>query len=103
ECQNAQLDLEVLKQDALKEGAQWLERCAFGKNGQPFPTLENAMVALRSDPRFRDAFRFDEMLLAPVLVKALADDDPFIGKRRVTDIDVSALQEQLQKSGLRTL
>jgi predicted P-loop ATPase len=100
--ENAKLDAESLKQDALREGAQWLKYCAFGKNGQPFPSLENAMVALRSDPKFRDAFQYNEMLLAPVLVAQLTDD-PFTGPRRVTDIDVSVLQERLQIAGLKML
>ena len=49
-----------------------------------------------------DAFAFDEMLRAPVLMQALADEPDFV-PRPVTDVDVGIVQDRLQHLGLKRL
>jgi predicted P-loop ATPase len=58
------------------------------------------MVALRSEPALKDAFAFDEMQRAPILLRPIVTDGAF-EEHPVTDVDVSALQERLQLEGLR--
>ena len=81
------------------DAPNWLAGCQVGGNGAPHANLANAMVALRHDARVADLFRLNEMMRVPVI----ADPDAPGGLRPVTDVDVSRLQEQLQRSGLETL
>jgi len=53
----------------LVSNADWLEQCAENGSGKALPTLANAMLALRLDPSLRDAFAYDEMLQAAVLMR----------------------------------
>jgi hypothetical protein len=48
----------------------WLERCILsdGKSPKPLPIVANALIALRNDPAVIDAFAYDEMLCAPMLM-----------------------------------
>ena len=39
--------------------------------GRPLPVLANIMVALRAASQIENAFNFDEMLRAPILMRAL--------------------------------
>jgi predicted P-loop ATPase len=78
----------------------WLGKCETDKQGKPFPNLANAMIALRSDPTVKDAFAYDEMLCATILMHSIADEGSRFKPRSVTDIDVSNLQEWLQLAGL---
>jgi len=57
------------------------------------------MIALRNDPAVKDAFAYDEMLCAAMLMHPITDEESKL-KRPVTDIDVSSLQEWLQLAGL---
>lgn len=87
--------------------ADWVSDCQTDREGEPRPNLANAMVALRKDPRFRDAFAYDEMLRSGILMKGpprLIDGRPVAFEPRpVQDTDVTALQEALQLSGLEKL
>jgi hypothetical protein len=50
------------------------EPILMAKSGgpKPLPTLANIMMALRMDPIMRDAFAFDEMLSAVVLMRTIS-------------------------------
>lgn len=76
----------------------WLNAC-LTENGRPMSTLVNVMIALRSDETVREAFAFDEMLRASILMHS-PDQDPQFIPRPVTDVDVGHLQEWLQWAGL---
>jgi predicted P-loop ATPase len=65
--------------------------------------LGNALLALREDAAFCDAFAFDEMLCAPTLLHQLFETNPEFVARPVTDADVAAVQEDLQWKGLRRI
>ena len=78
----------------------WLGKCATDNQGRPFPNLANAMIALRSDPAVKDAFAYDKMLCAAMLMGPIANEGSKFKPRPVTDIDVSSLQEWLQLAGL---
>jgi hypothetical protein len=99
--ENASLDSRVLAQDALVR-PDWFGKCAVDGRGRPYPNLQNAMIALRNDPNYKDAFKHDEMVRAVVLVQPIEGNADF-RPRPVTDVDVSALQERLQIAGLRHL
>jgi hypothetical protein len=70
------------------------------------PNLANVLIALRTAPDLADAFAYDEMERAPVLMTELplapngqsAGDDQY--PRPVRDADVSQLQEVLQHRDL---
>jgi predicted P-loop ATPase len=87
----------------------WLARAQTDRSAEPRPNLYNVMLALRDDPRFTDVFAYDEMLRAPILTRTspgkvlLEAEDEAFTPRPVRDDDVSALQEQLQDSGLERL
>jgi predicted P-loop ATPase len=83
--------------------AGWLADCAKDGRGEPLPSLANAMVALRNDAAVKDAFALDEMQRAPILMRPIATEGSDFRQRPVTDVDVSALQEQLQLAGLRNI
>lgn len=84
----------------------WIDECVVtdGKDPKPLSILANVLVALRLDPALRDAFAYDEMLCAPMLMHRIgtplepaAADYP----RPLTDKDVTELQEWLQKVALK--
>ena len=75
----------------------WTTKTAIASN------LGNALLALREDAAFCDAFAFDEMLCAPTLLHPLFKAEPDFTARPVTDADVAAVQEYLQWQGLRRI
>jgi predicted P-loop ATPase len=83
----------------------WLADAVCDAGGRPLPVLANIMIALRTAPQIEDTFNFDEMLRAPILMRALpmvrrvsVDLGPY--PRPVRDTDVSQLQDRLQHEGL---
>src|SRR6516164_3931510 len=85
----------------------WLDRCILsdGKNPKPLPIVANALIALRNDPAVIDAFAYDEMLCAPMLMHQIGA--PLSGtiteSRPLTDKDVTDLQEWMQNAGLKRI
>jgi predicted P-loop ATPase len=84
----------------------WLSHCILGgKNPKPLPIVANALVALRSDPAIRDAFAYDEMSCATMLMHGIGK--PLAGTilepRALTDEEVTTLQEWLQGNGLKRI
>jgi predicted P-loop ATPase len=84
----------------------WLANCLVDDAQRIMPILANVMVALRGAPELADAFTFDQMARAALLVKMLpvapngemASADP--APRPVRDADASQLQEWLQHAGM---
>jgi predicted P-loop ATPase len=79
----------------------WLANCVLGETGKPLAVLANALAALRSE--MPDAFAYDEMLCAPLLMQALEHGLPDFTPRAITDVDVGIVQERLQHFGLKRL
>ncbi len=91
----------------IASAAAWFVDCQRDKQGQPLGNLANALLALRSDPTWRDVLAFDEMrrcntVLRPVPGTYPADDDDQL-PRPMRDADVSAGQEWLQLAGIARL
>jgi predicted P-loop ATPase len=90
--------------EALAAQPDWLRHCQLGttisdRPGKPIANLANALLALRCDTAFKGLFAYDEMLCAPMLMRAIdaaADFRP----RPLTDVDVGKLREVLQKIAL---
>jgi predicted P-loop ATPase len=82
--------LETMRAEA--NSPPWLSEAIKDKSGKPLANLANALLGLRSDPKFRDALAFDEMLRVTTL-----DGVP------IKDTDVTAIQEYLQHAGLHWL
>jgi hypothetical protein len=89
----------------------WLAHCQCNSNGDLRSNLVNALVALREAPELQELFAYDEMLCAPLLTKSVPGaslPDP-IGAappdlpRPVRDVDVTAVQEWLQRAGLSAI
>ena len=92
-------------------GHEWLAHCQRNSEGNLRSNLANALVALREAPELQELFSYDEMLRAPLLMKSVPGagaPDP-IGAapsdlpRPVRDVDVTAVQEWLQRAGLSTV
>jgi predicted P-loop ATPase len=92
----------VQKQIAkARSDTKWINRTMEAKVPAA-SNLGNALLGLRSDPQLSDALAYDEMLQAPVLMRALFEPlDPAFIPRLATDKDVAAIQEYLQWCGLR--
>lgn len=80
----------------------WLEQCQRNNDGKPRSNLANAVLALRESPELRNAFAYDDMLRAPMIVKSIDADQPF-APRPVRDTDVAAVQEWMQLAGLTSI
>jgi predicted P-loop ATPase len=80
----------------------WLSKCICDSKGRPLPILANALIALRHDDALRDAFAFDEMLRAAMILHEIGQ--PLGGELReplpLTDKDITDLQEWMQQAGL---
>jgi predicted P-loop ATPase len=82
----------------------WLAQCILGdgKNAKPLPIVANALLALRCDPAIRDAFAYDEMSCATMLMHPI--NQPLTATlRALTDDDVTELQVWLQENGLKRI
>ena len=89
----------------------WMAHCQTDNDGKLRSNLANALMALREAPELQGLFSYDEMLRAPLLVKSVPGaglPDPIGAKpcdlpRPVRDVDVTAVQEWLQRAGLSTV
>jgi len=81
-----------------KDNANWLTACICGETGKPLPILANVLIGLRA--AMADTFSYDEMLCAPMLMRALEKQQQFV-PRPITDVDVGVVQDWLQHSGLK--
>jgi hypothetical protein len=63
----------------------------------------NVMHALDHEPEIMNAFGYDEMLRAEILLRPLFTNEPNFKPRPVTDADVTGLQAWLQRFGLLNL
>jgi predicted P-loop ATPase len=86
---------------------RWLDRCIMGegKAPKPLPNVANALIALRNDSAVIDAFAYDEMLCAPVLMHQIGAplSGTIMEPRPLTDKDVTDLQEWMQAAGLKRI
>ena len=81
----------------------WASKTMRAKRGGIISNLGNALLALREDAAFSDAFAYDEMLCTPILLHPLFKTEPGFTARPITDADVAAVQEYLQWKGLRQI
>jgi predicted P-loop ATPase len=84
-------------------GSDWLCRCETDSKGKPIPNLANAMIALRGDAAAKDAFAYDQMLWAAILMHPICDPASEFTPRPLTDVDVSRVQEWMQLAGLSNI
>ena len=78
----------------------WLERCIKDNTGKPLPIVTNTLEAMRSDPALCDAFAFDEMLRAPMLMRLIGQPMERFEPRPLMDTDITHAVEWLQRHGL---
>ncbi|WP_375764551.1 VapE domain-containing protein [Bradyrhizobium sp. Pha-3] len=96
-------DLEVIRRArGGKANRTWVGK-TMGTKSDIASNLGNALLALREDQAFRDAFAFNEMLCVPVLLRPLFKAEPDFAVRPVSDADIAAIQEYLQWQGLRRI
>ena len=90
----------IVRLAELQDRIPWLAQCVLGETGKPLAVLANALAAMRAV--MPDAFAYNEMLRAPLLMQPLEDRlEPL--PRPVTDVDVGVVQERLQHLGLKRL
>lgn len=77
----------------------WLVRCIGGETGKPLPILANVLIGLRAE--MVDAFAYDKMLCAPLLMRPLERTNGGFTPRPLTDVDIGVVQERLQHLGLK--
>jgi predicted P-loop ATPase len=75
----------------------------FGKNKRPLGDAANVMVALRNDPALIDAFAYDQMLSAEILVHPIGAPLAGTEAQLLTDKDLTDVQVYLQEQGLRNV
>ncbi len=90
--------LRLVKHD--EQQTEWLASCLKGEAGKPLAILANALIALRAE--MNDAFSYDQMLCAPILMRAMDDERRFM-PRPLSDVDVGLVQERLQHLGLKRI
>ena len=91
---NDDLDAQVIRLDDRRDRERiWIAGCITGETGKPLPVLANVLIGLRAV--WPDAFAWDEMLCAPILMRAL-DGANDCAHRPVTDVDVGLVQDRLQ-------
>jgi len=85
--------------------AHWVANCIKDAKGRPIANVANAIIALENGGDIRDAFAYDEMLRAPVLLHEpgipIAGD--VLEPRPLTDADLTHIQEWLQHAGLERI
>ena len=73
-----------------KQQQHWLKRCLTSDNGKtPLSVLANVMTALEVDTEIRDAYAFDEMLQAVILIHPIGEPQGTFEPRPVTDEDAT--------------
>lgn len=86
----------------------WTLACLTNHRGEPHANLTNAMEALRTDPKLADVVSYDEMLHTTILTRPMpgklgeAERAQF-APRPLADVDVSQMQEYLQRAGIPRL
>ncbi|NOG71274.1 virulence-associated E family protein [Roseicella sp. DB1501] len=92
----------LAKQANVGDQADWLNRCQKSARGEPRANLANALLGLREDPALRDLLAYDEMQRCALIRRKVpgpaGSDGPY--PRPIRDIDVTAIQEYLQLTGL---
>jgi hypothetical protein len=83
----------------------WQEQLLRDDRGQVLPILANAALALREAPELAGLVSFDQMARLKLLRRAVPDSrtEPVPAPRLMTDADIDALQEWLQRAELRRL
>jgi predicted P-loop ATPase len=78
----------------------WRRYCQLDRKGNPLCNLSNAMLALRNDSAVKNMLAYDEMYCGEVLVREIGSTVNLLAPRPVRDVDVTAIQEWFQLSGL---
>jgi predicted P-loop ATPase len=74
---------------------RWTQSLAVNKSGEPLPTLENALIALRNDNTLKDRLSFDQMRRAPMI-----NNSP---PQAIEDDDITDIQEYMQVTGIKRI
>jgi predicted P-loop ATPase len=85
--------------------SDWRSNWARSDSGTPVADLANAMIAMRACPELFDLVQWDQLAVAPRLMRQIPGSprhDATI-PRTVTDADVIGIQEYLQTLGLRRI
>ena len=97
---NADLDDRIVELDRAREqSTAWLAKCII-ENGKLLPILANTLIAIEAV--MPQAFAYDEMLRAPILMMPFKPECNF-KPRPVRDVDVGIVQEKLQHLGLKRI
>jgi predicted P-loop ATPase len=84
----------------------WLAEAQLDHLQTPIPNLFNCMLSLRGDPELAEIVAYDQMLRAPVLRRPVPGATTIAAEptpRLLRDTDVTALQEYLQRGGIRRI
>ena len=82
------------------ESLDWIKHCQCNEDGKPLSNLANALVALRNASWLRALFAYDHMLRAPLMLAPIDDALGAGYPRPIRDVDITAVQEKLQRAGL---
>jgi predicted P-loop ATPase len=86
----------------LQSATAMYRGAVLGKTGKPLPVVANACIALEQDQNIRDAYAYDDMLRAPVMVHTIGAPLMTL-ERPVLEEDITDLQKYLQHNGLASI
>ena len=90
--------------DAAVPVKPWQDFLQLDDRGQSIPNLANALTALRKAPEMAGVVAYDDMLRHTILLRTVpASRAGQSTPRPIEDSDVAAIQEWLQRHGLRRL
>jgi hypothetical protein len=90
---------------AMPGEGEWLAKAQRDNSLEPLPNIVNTMLAMRGDAGLLDLVSYDEMMRAVILDKPVpgAMQEEAFQPRPLRDHDVTAVQEHLQKAGIKRL
>ena len=98
--------LNLLNYDSDEQGSatDFYADLQLAKNGEPLGNLANVMTFLNRDPALVNIVSFDRMRLVPMLQRPIpGTKEVGVFPRPLKDTDTTALEEYLQRRGLRTV
>lgn len=81
----------------------WTDQLVCDDHGKPIPDLANVMISLREAPELSGLLAYDEMARTPVLLRPVPGAKNTTTPHPLNDVDVAAIQNWMQRAGLRRL
>ncbi|TFW54399.1 virulence-associated E family protein [Bradyrhizobium sp. MOS001] len=90
-----------------RNATSWLSKCIVDEKGRIIPNVANVALVMRNAPELVGLLRYDEMMQATYVCRPIPiydgpmSNDPHWKRHPLSDVDLTAIQEWLQFSGMR--